>query len=438
MFLVSIVLASTAFGQGTISFKKMPTLGIHFFLKDFTTPDLIGHSSFTEVLGNGEWAKIGSMTPGFGLQYMEGFSNYLDFSANLNASSLNYTFFNGSKTGQDKFLLEATAGVNAKLLTDNYFVVPYLSVGLGVSMLGGNYFGAYIPSGGGLQFNIGESNFIHLQCLYNLRVSDNTNYHFQYSIAFSSPLSDKKGTKIAPLPALPIIVEKDTDGDGIVDSEDKCPSMPGIAKYGGCPIPDTDGDGINDENDKCPTVKGLAKYNGCPIPDTDKDGINDEEDKCPTVPGVARYQGCPVPDTDGDGVNDEEDSCPTEKGTIANHGCPEIKAFGFEEKNIQFLLGSSTLSKGAMAELNKAASILAAHPSLNILIEGYTDNTGNEGINRLLSQKRADIVKAFLVKKGIRDSRLTATGYGDLYPIADNKTADGQASNRRVAFKVKQ
>jgi hypothetical protein len=57
------------------------------------------------------------------------------------------------------------------------------------------------------------------------------------------------------------------------------------------------------------TVPGLAKYEGCPIPDTDKDAINDEEDKCPTVAGVARYNGCPVPDTDGDGVNDEEDKC---------------------------------------------------------------------------------------------------------------------------------
>ncbi|HVM88421.1 MAG TPA: porin family protein, partial [Puia sp.] len=72
---------------------------------------------------------------------------------------------------------------------------------------------------------------------------------------------------------------------------------------------DTDMDGVADNIDLCPTIPGLTKYNGCPVPDTDKDGINDEEDSCKTVAGVAKYHGCPVPDTDGDGINDEEDSC---------------------------------------------------------------------------------------------------------------------------------
>ncbi|MFX8999750.1 thrombospondin type 3 repeat-containing protein, partial [Acinetobacter baumannii] len=81
-----------------------------------------------------------------------------------------------------------------------------------------------------------------------------------------------KVAKVAPVPAPvvtpPVVVEppkpKDTDGDGITDDVDKCPTVPGVTKYGGCPVPDTDGDGINDENDKCPTVPGLAKYGGCP------------------------------------------------------------------------------------------------------------------------------------------------------------------------------
>ncbi len=71
------------------------------------------------------------------------------------------------------------------------------------------------------------------------------------------------------------------------------PNQAGTAKYNGCPIPDTDGDGINDENDKCPTVAGTAKYEGCPIPDTDGDGINDENDRCPKVAGIEGNLGCP-------------------------------------------------------------------------------------------------------------------------------------------------
>ena len=60
------------------------------------------------------------------------------------------------------------------------------------------------------------------------------------------------------------------------------------------------------------------------VKDTDKDGINDENDKCPTVPGLERYQGCPIPDTDGDGLNDEEDKCPQVAGRAADYGCPAV------------------------------------------------------------------------------------------------------------------
>ncbi|MBK5270689.1 MAG: outer membrane beta-barrel protein, partial [Bacteroidia bacterium] len=110
------------------------------------------------------------------------------------------------------------------------------------------------------------------------------------------------------------VLPPDRDGDGIYDKDDKCPDVPGVKEYDGCPVPDTDGDGINDLEDKCPTVKGVKEYMGCPIPDTDGDGINDKEDKCPTVPGVKEYQGCPIPDTDKDGILDVDDKCPTVPG----------------------------------------------------------------------------------------------------------------------------
>ncbi|RYF85750.1 MAG: hypothetical protein EOO00_13870, partial [Chitinophagaceae bacterium] len=121
---------------------------------------------------------------------------------------------------------------------------------------------------------------------------------------------------------LPEPVAKDKDGDGVPDKTDKCPDVPGLEKYLGCPATDTDKDGVPDETDKCPQVAGLAKYNGCPIPDTDGDGINDELDKCPEIAGVAKYNGCPVPDTDGDGINDENDKCPDVAGVAKYNGCP--------------------------------------------------------------------------------------------------------------------
>ncbi len=231
----------------------------------------------------------------------------------------------------------------------------------------------------------------------------------------------------------------DTDKDGINDEEDKCPTEAGLPKYGGCPIPDTDKDGVNDEEDKCIDVPGIAKYNGCPIPDTDKDGVNDEEDKCPNEAGLARYQGCPPPDRDNDGVNDDEDRCPDLAGTAENAGCPALEASKFNASAVQFVSGSATLTTAGRKELDKAARILnEQYPQLKVQIAGHTDNTGKAESNQALSEKRAAAVKAYLVKKGITEDRLTTIGYGQDQPVADNGTAAGRTQNRRVEFKVSQ
>jgi len=239
---------------------------------------------------------------------------------------------------------------------------------------------------------------------------------------------------VAPPPPPP--APADRDNDGISDPNDKCPDVPGLAKYNGCPIPDTDKDGINDENDKCPTVAGLAKYQGCPIPDTDNDGVNDENDKCPTVAGLAKYQGCPIPDTDNDGVNDEEDKCPTIPGVAENAGCPLIK---FNASNVQFASGTSTLTAKSKTELNKLVPIMnTQYPDIKVSIEGHTDNTGKAESNQKLSENRAASVKKYLVSKGISADRLSTVGHGSDMPIEDNKTAAGKAKNRRVEFKLSQ
>lgn len=78
------------------------------------------------------------------------------------------------------------------------------------------------------------------------------------------------------------VLDKDTDGDGIVDDVDECPNEIGVAEYNGCPIPDTDGDGILDPDDECPETFGVEDYSGCPIPDTDGDGVPNDEDLMPT------------------------------------------------------------------------------------------------------------------------------------------------------------
>ena len=77
---------------------------------------------------------------------------------------------------------------------------------------------------------------------------------------------------------------------------------------------------------------------------------------------------------------------------------------------------------------------MTENPELKLYVDGHTSSTGSVKLNDKLSLDRANIVKTYLVKKGIAPNRLTATGYGSSKPIADNKTKEGQKLNRRVEF----
>jgi len=254
------------------------------------------------------------------------------------------------------------------------------------------------------------------------------------------------GKKVESAPAYqaaPTPAPLDTDGDGITDDVDKCPTVAGLPKYNGCPIPDSDGDGINDEEDKCPNQAGLAKYNGCPIPDTDGDGINDEEDKCPNQAGLAKYNGCPAPDRDNDGINDDEDKCPDIAGIAANNGCPEVpanvtKSLQMASSGIYFGTGTNNikLTTKSNPSLDKIVTIMNENPGLHVKVEAHTDNVGDDAANMKLTQDRADAVKAYLVDKGISADRITAVGMGETAPIADNTTSAGRAKNRRIEIKM--
>jgi outer membrane protein OmpA-like peptidoglycan-associated protein len=339
----------------------------------------------------------------------------------------------GKAFASDNFLMDVSATINLKMTTEKYWVQPYIIAGVAAHKYR-SYYGATLPLGLGMKVNFFDEAHLFINSTYRVPViTETSNYHFQHSIGIAGSIGKKKEVvKVIELPPPP----PDTDGDGIIDANDKCPTVKGLAKYDGCPIPDTDGDGINDEEDKCPTVKGLARYQGCPIPDTDKDGINDEEDKCPTVFGVARYQGCPIPDTDGDGVNDEEDKCITIPGPKENFGCPVIteevkKKVNTAAKNILFITGSAKLQKSSFKGLDEVVNIMTENPGMSLAIDGHTDNVGKDDYNQTLSDNRAASVKTYLVSKGIDESRITATGHGETTPIADNKTAAGRQQNRR-------
>jgi outer membrane protein OmpA-like peptidoglycan-associated protein len=230
----------------------------------------------------------------------------------------------------------------------------------------------------------------------------------------------------------------DKDGDGITDAEDRCPDVAGSLAMKGCP--DSDNDGVADIDDKCPGTKAGYRVDasGCPL-DNDRDGIVNEEDRCPDAAGPASLKGCP--DTDGDGVADMDDRCPNIKGTIANKGCPEItkedeKKITEIASKIFFETASDKLKVASLVQLDELATILKRYETANLLIGGHTDSQGTDAYNITLSQKRTESVRTYLMGKGIMESRLTATGYGEAQPIADNKTALGRAKNRRVELKT--
>jgi outer membrane protein OmpA-like peptidoglycan-associated protein len=104
--------------------------------------------------------------------------------------------------------------------------------------------------------------------------------------------------------------------------------------------------------------------------------------------------------------------------------------------DILFSSGSAVLKPEAVEQLQKVGDIIAKYSDDRVRIEGHTDSTGGNAKNEELSQRRADAVKTILVSRGVKETQITALGMGEDHPIADNKTADGRAKNRRVELHI--
>ncbi|UII32979.1 OmpA family protein [Fulvivirga ulvae] len=106
-------------------------------------------------------------------------------------------------------------------------------------------------------------------------------------------------------------------------------------------------------------------------------------------------------------------------------------------RNIYFNFDKATFKDESYNELNKLETMMAQNPGMEIEISGHTDNIGSKDYNKTLSQRRANAVKDYLVKKGIDARRVTAVGYGEERPLASNDDEkEGRELNRRVEFKV--
>ena len=111
-------------------------------------------------------------------------------------------------------------------------------------------------------------------------------------------------------------------------------------------------------------------------------------------------------------------------------------AGSFVLDKVEFDTGSSNLRPSSQAQLKNMAKVLKEYGTVNVEVQGHTDNVGSVAGNTKLSQKRAESVKNYLATQGITATRMAAKGYGPEKPRASNDTAEGKQKNRRVELKV--
>ena len=324
---------------------------------------------------------------------------------------------------------------------------PYYAIGTGLiktnikeapraghsvnSQDGDNLFGAVA---GGLirDFGTGGAQF-RTEVRFRMDFADPDSYSdWLFNVGFLVPFGDSPEPKLV-----------DADGDGISDSIDQCPGTgPGVAVDGrGCEL-DSDRDGVANSKDACPDTRSGARVDakGCEIQaDSDQDGVNDSKDRCPNTPRNTKVDsyGCKtIGDADGDGVLDNRDRCPaTAKGARVDvNGCEfkeEIRLPG-----VTFETNSATLTPQSLSVLNDAAETLKRNADIRVEAQGYTDSQGADTYNLSLSQRRSETVRDYLVTRGAAAGNVTAKGYGEAQPVADNTNAAGRAQNRRVTLRV--
>jgi len=201
------------------------------------------------------------------------------------------------------------------------------------------------------------------------------------------------GAEPVPRPARvepPPVVDRDSDGDGIVDRLDSCPTEPetfnGVADDDGCPEPDPDGDGLIGAADHCPDVA------------EDFDGFEDDD-------------GCPEPDNDQDGIDDKLDGCPlaaeTRNGFEDDDGCPDELPAALTAAlatPVRFEPARARVTAARGAALQPLLAALTQRPALRLTIVGHAARAGGEA----LAKRRADAVKWWLVDQGIAEDRIEA------------------------------
>ncbi len=476
-FFAIIILIACSFNLNAQTTDYKWAFGINWQYEDFNTV----HLAFPDQFTNGQWQ--GYSFPS-AISVGKNLNRSFNVFGQFGISQLDYYIMKDIKQdlSSEKFwtgdLNLAYKFTNGYILKELCWFDPYVYLGIGVSDIKDlnadktTYFKQV--TGIGINFWLTEKAGLNFQAAYDYmpgrdlsatpyKYDNYTHYTFGVKFRFGSKDTDGDGVKdkddlcpetpgkieLAGCPdkdndgitdkadACPDVAGKpefkgcpDTDGDGVTDSQDACPNSAGKKELGGCP--DRDNDGIADKDDKCPDQAGMKELGGCP--DRDSDGIADNEDACPDTKGLAKFNGCP--DRDGDGIPDDIDKCPDVFGVAANNGCPEVKNIELTQA-VYFMSNKSEVTTQYSKEhLDEVVAIMKEHPEVSVMVEGYADSRESKKYNIKLSEKRANYVIYYLVKSGIAKKRLIKKFYGEDNPVADNKTEEGRAKNRRVEIKT--
>ncbi|MES0875017.1 OmpA family protein [Sinimarinibacterium thermocellulolyticum] len=167
------------------------------------------------------------------------------------------------------------------------------------------------------------------------------------------------------------------------------------------------------------------------VADADNDGVLDDVDQCPDTAYGASVDatGCtpaPAPEPVCAPVGDN--------GEVDLSGCAAGDVVVL--RGVTFEFDSARLTADAQTILDGVVAALQAAPEIRVEIGGHTDARGSEAYNQRLSERRAASVRDYLVDHGIDGARLTAVGYGETRPVADNDSEEGREQNRRVELTV--
>lgn len=297
---------------------------------------------------------------------------------------------------------------NGRVLSENAFLAPYLTTGIGLNSIR-NKTAIYFPAAIGMRMRLSENLSFNLESMYKQSLGRRYQ-HITHSvgIVFSVPTQQK---------------EQPTPEENLENEE----TSPMIATKTVITRPvrgiDTDRDGIPDEEDTCPDVMGLIQFGGCP-------------------PVAAAPEDEPIAAEDAFGI----DPATLEQAPVATNRAAkesieidqeDADFLSFAVQNIYFEPNSNELKPESFPVLDKIAEILEKYPDAHLSITGHTDAVGDEKGNLVLSIKRAFQVKYYLVnEKGIRLSRIDSDGYGEQKPISDNDSVEGRSLNRRVEFEL--